>query len=74
VWAGCGATFEPATTIAGGKLSGIVPPDPLPECTDATAGCARCESTAVYLTPDGAVVCSDCGSLLELELTEIAAA
>jgi DNA-directed RNA polymerase subunit RPC12/RpoP len=74
VCASCGGTFEPATTIQGGKLAGIVPPEPLPDCTEATAGCARCESTAVYMTPDDAVVCAACGSLLELELTAIAPA
>lgn len=75
VCAGCGGTFEPVTAAKGGKLSGVVPPDPLPDCTDPTAGCARCESTAVYMTVgDDALVCADCGTLLTLELTGIAPA
>ena len=67
----CGATFEPQTAAAGGTLSGIVPPDPLPDASDPTAACALCDSTAVYLTEQGAPVCGHCGALLKLELTEI---
>ena len=48
VCAECGTTFEPVTTATGGTLSGIVPPDPLPEAADPTAACARCDSIAVY--------------------------
>ena len=72
VCAECGTTFEPVTTAMGGTLSGIVPPDPLPEAADPTAACARCDSIAVYQTDDGSIVCGKCGSLLLLELTEIA--
>jgi len=72
VCAGCGTTFEPVTTPAGGRLSGIVPPDPLPDATDPTAECAKCSSTAVYMTGDGSPVCGKCGALLKLELTEVA--
>ena len=68
----CGATFEPVTNFAGGRLAGIEPPDPLPEASDPTVACAKCDSTAVYALPDGRLVCSKCGSLLELEITEIA--
>jgi hypothetical protein len=68
----CGTTFEPATTHAGGFLKGVVPPDPLPDSTEPTAECAKCNSTAVYLTEDGRCVCGKCGALLLLELTEVA--
>jgi hypothetical protein len=71
VCAECGTTFEPVTKATGGTLSGVVPPDPLPEAADPTAACARCDSIAVYLTNDGAAVCSKCGTLLAIELTEI---
>ena len=56
----------------GGALSGVTPPDPLPEAADPTAACARCDSTSVWMTDDGSLVCGKCGTLLELELTEIA--
>ena len=68
----CGTTFEPVTEATGGKLTGVVPPDPLPEASDPTAACARCDSIAVYMTGDGSLVCANCGTLLRLELTEIA--
>ena len=71
VCAECGTTFEPMTEAIGDTLSGIVPPDPLPEASDPTAACARCDSTAVYMTPEGGLVCGKCGALLRLELTEI---
>jgi DNA-directed RNA polymerase subunit RPC12/RpoP len=74
VCSGCGTTFEPATVVRGGFATGIVPPDPLPDSTDPTAECARCHSTAVYLSDDSGVVCGQCGALLTLELTEIAPA
>ena len=67
----CGTTFEPVTRAAGGRLSGVAPPDPLPEAADPTAACAKCDSTAVYQTGDGGLVCATCGALLELELTEV---
>jgi hypothetical protein len=68
----CGATFEPATRLAGTAESPAVPPDPLPDASDPTAACARCDSIAVYMTADGALVCSACRALLALEYTEIA--
>jgi DNA-directed RNA polymerase subunit RPC12/RpoP len=71
VCAECGTTFEPATEAIGGKVTGIVPPNPLPDATDPTTACARCDSTAVYMTEDGGLVCGKCGTLLRLELTEI---
>ena len=68
----CGATFEPATKLAGGTRTGVEPPDPLPEASDPTVACIRCDSTEVYALPDGRLVCRKCGSLLDLEMTEIA--
>ena len=72
VCAECGTTFEPETSVTGGFLSGIVPPDPLPDATDPTAECAKCTSTAVYALEDGGLVCGNCGAKLAMELTEIA--
>ena len=71
VCAGCGTTFEPVTRATGRTLAGIVPPDPLPEASDPTVACARCEATEVYLTAEDAAVCARCGAVLEVELTEI---
>jgi hypothetical protein len=68
----CSTTFEPVTTAKGGTLSGIVLPDPLPEAADPTVACAKCDSTAVYMTADDSLVCAKCGALLTLELTEVA--
>ena len=70
----CGTTFETVTAAKGGTLSGIVPPEPLPDAADPTAACAVCDSTSVYLTDDGSPVCGKCGSLLQLELTEVSPA
>jgi len=64
----CQNTFEPATALAGGKLSGIEPPDPLPDASDPTVACAKCESTGVYVLVDGRLVCADCGVLLLLQM------
>jgi hypothetical protein len=72
VCGGCGATFEPVTEALGGRLSGIVPPDPLPDASDPTVACASCDSTAVYVTAKGQVVCSKCGALLRIQFTEVA--
>ncbi len=71
VCADCGATFEPVTVATGKTVSGIVPPEPLPDAADPTAECVRCQSTAVYLAEDGYPVCGKCGSVLNIELTEI---
>ena len=68
----CRTTFEPVTRLAGGSQFGIEPPDPLPDPTEPAVACAKCESTSVYMLEDGRLVCSDCGSLLELEITEVA--
>ncbi len=72
VCANCGATFEPVTTAKGRTVAEILPPDPLPEAADPTTACARCDSTAVYMTGDDSLVCGHCGTLLALELTEVA--
>jgi len=70
----CGTTFEPATSLAGGFVTGVLPPDPLPESTDPTTECAKCQSNAVYLLIEGGLVCGQCGARLLLELTEVAEA
>jgi hypothetical protein len=72
VCADCKATFEPVTHKAEGKRT-ISPPDPLPDSSDPTAACCVCESVAVYVDDDGALVCADCRQVLTLELTEVAA-
>ena len=72
VCADCGTTFEPETSVTGGFLTGIAPPDPLPDATDPTAECAKCNSTAVYALEDGGLVCGKCGAKLAMKLTEIA--
>ena len=74
VCADCRSTFEPASRALGGTLRGVEPPDPLPESTDPTVACAKCESTRVYVLEDGRLVCDACGALLELEITEVAKA
>ena len=71
VCADCGTTFEPATKLAGGARSGIVPPATLPEAADPTVACAKCDSTDVYMLEGESLVCARCGSLLELEITEV---
>lgn len=67
----CRGTFEPVTKPAGQTRRGLAPPDPLPDATEPAVACAKCESVAVYIAPDGALVCTDCGAVLELELTEL---
>ncbi len=67
----CGATFEPETHPIGGVLKGVIPPDPLPEASDPTAACARCDSTAVYMTGTNTIVCASCGTILGIEMTEV---
>jgi DNA-directed RNA polymerase subunit RPC12/RpoP len=70
----CGATFEPATVAKGGAVTGILPPDPLPDATDPTAECVKCTSTAVFMMEDRTLVCGNCGAILALEITSIAPA
>ena len=72
VCSNCSATFEPVTRAAGGTRPGARPPSPLPEASDPTVACAKCDSTAVYALDDGGLVCANCASLLELEFTEVA--
>jgi DNA-directed RNA polymerase subunit RPC12/RpoP len=72
VCAGCGTTFEPVTVASGEMATSVVPPAPLPEAADPTTACAKCDSTAVYMTQDNRLVCAHCGAILALELTEIA--
>lgn len=74
VCAECRTTFEPVTRAAGGRLDGVEPPQPRPECTEPAVACAVCESTAVYQLDDGRIVCHACGALLELQITEVAPA
>ncbi len=69
----CKATFEPVTNFAGSFRRGLQPPDPLPDASEPAVACAKCESVAVFVAEDGALVCTDCGAVLTLELTEIAA-
>ena len=71
VCSGCGTTFEPVTQKTGGHLPGLLPPDPPADSTDPTAECASCHCTEVCLSEDGRVVCSKCGAVLLLELTEV---
>ena len=72
VCANCGTTFEPVTRALREVAASVTPPDPLPEAADPTAACAKCDSTAVYMTEDDRLVCAKCGAMLVLELTEIA--
>ena len=67
----CRTTFEPVTVALGEKLTGVTPPDPLPDASDPTVACIKCDSTAVYMLEDGRLVCAKCGALLKLELTEV---
>ncbi|HUQ91566.1 MAG TPA: hypothetical protein VM120_07780 [Bryobacteraceae bacterium] len=66
----CRSTFEPVTQPAGGQRR-IAPPEDLPDPTDPAVACCRCESVAVYVDEDGALVCADCGTVMTMELTEI---
>lgn len=68
----CGSTFEPVTRATGESMTGIIPPDPLPEAADPTVACAKCDATAVYRASGDALVCARCGAALVLEFTEIA--
>ena len=67
----CGATFEPVTKATGSKVSGVVPPDPLPVAGDPTVECAKCEDIAVYMADEG-LVCAKCGAVLVMEFTAVA--
>jgi DNA-directed RNA polymerase subunit RPC12/RpoP len=67
----CGATFETATVATGRKVGRVEPPVPLPEPGDPAAPCAKCESTAVYMTAENELVCANCGALLRLEINDV---
>jgi hypothetical protein len=69
----CRGTFEPLTRFAGSYRRGMTPPDPPPDATEPAVACIKCESVAVFVAEDGGLVCVECGAVLELELTEIAA-
>lgn len=73
VCAECQTTFE-TVTAATGRVLTVTPPDPLPDSTEPTAACAKCQSTAVYQLAPGELACAACGAGLTLELTEIAPA
>jgi DNA-directed RNA polymerase subunit RPC12/RpoP len=68
----CGATFEPVTAALAGSGS-VDPPDPLPDASDPTVECAKCQSTAVYQVEED-LVCSKCGARLAVEYTEVSPA
>jgi DNA-directed RNA polymerase subunit RPC12/RpoP len=70
----CGSTFEPITKVTGGTITGFAPPSRLPDASDPTVACARCDATIVYMREDKSLVCGHCGSLLALEFTEVAKA
>lgn len=72
VCSACGTTFEPATAVSGQKVTGVETPDPPPDATDPTVGCAKCDSIAVYVLADGRLACQNCGAVLTLEITEVA--
>lgn len=67
----CNATFEPVTHATGASQFGVKPPDPMPDSTEPTAGCAKCDSINVWMLDDNRLVCGDCASILELEITEV---
>ena len=71
VCASCGATFEPVTKADGGALTGWEAPEPAADASGPTAACARCDKLTVWMTDGGGLFCGSCGSLLELEITEV---
>lgn len=68
----CSTTFEPVTAATGAIASQITPPTAPAEAGEPTVACAKCDSTAVYATPDQTLVCGDCRAILVLEYTEVA--
>ena len=67
----CTTSFQTVSVASGEKLSGVKPPDPLPDCTEPAVACARCDSVAVYQLEDDRLICLDCGTILALQLTEV---
>ncbi len=67
----CQTTFEPVTRATGRKTMAEAPAGER-DTTGPTCQCATCESINVYLLEDGQAVCVDCGSVLEIEFSEIA--
>ncbi len=66
VCAVCRCTFQSASEPLGGKLQGLVPPDPEQDSSDPTVACSECKSIAVHTLADGRAVCTRCGSLLRV--------
>ena len=76
VCSACRCTFQTATAPLtgpdGGKLAGLLPPDPPPESSDPTAECSECRSIAVHTRADGRIACVRCGTLLGVIYEDIA--
>ena len=70
----CNATFQPVTVATGERLKAVAPPDPLPDSSEPTVACVKCESILVYQLEDGRAACSKCGLVLEIQMTEVAPA
>ena len=68
----CTTSFQPVTHATGARLTGLVRPDPPPDCTEPAVACEKCESVEVYALDDGRLVCTSCGAVLRLEYTEVA--
>lgn len=67
----CRTTFQTATVALGGKLTGLVAPEPPPDSSDPTAPCCECRGVRVHALADGRAVCVDCGALLAVELEDV---
>jgi hypothetical protein len=67
----CTTTFQTGTTATGRIAEALSKPDPMPDGSEATAPCAKCQSIQVYQTDQGTLVCIDCRSVLRLELSDI---
>ena len=66
----CHTTFEPVTHATGKKAAAQSPAGER-DTTGPTCQCEVCESINVYSLEDGTVVCVDCGSVLEIEFSEV---
>ena len=58
VCAECGTTFEPETAATGRFVSGVVPPDPLPEAADPTADVPSIDRTSIPVIRRGSMAVS----------------